>query len=119
METGLMRVQNVLGFVGAIGLLSGGLARADGRCDLNTVVGYQLAFGKPITGYVEKGVRHHGYEGCAPDRVLLFADGNGVRCKDTVPQHLDDPPTAYLFGRSMADMKLCVEGELMEVSPTN
>ena len=118
METALMRALR-FAVAAAAGLLAGGAAFADGRCDLNTVVGYQLAWSKPITGYIEGGVKHQGYEGCAPDRVLLFADGNGVRCKGVVPGHLDDPPNGYLFGRSMADMKICVEGDLMDVSPTN
>jgi hypothetical protein len=116
-ETGLMRGWRLTAV--AILLLTGGLAHADGRCDLNTVVGYQVAFAKPILGYIQGGVKQKGYEGCEPDRVLLFADGSGVRCKDLVRQHLDDMPTAYLFGRSMDDMKLCIEGEMMDVSPTN
>jgi hypothetical protein len=112
MEAGLMRAVMIL-------LLTCGLAHADGRCDLNTVVGYQVAFAKPILGYIQNGVKQKGYEGCEPDRVLLFADGTGVRCKDLVRQHLDDVPTAFLFGRNMSDMKLCVDGEMMDVSPTN
>lgn len=114
-----MRVGNLAG-IGAVSvLLTGGLARADGRCDLNTVVGYQVVFAKPVIGYIQGSMKHQGYEGCQLDRVLLFADGSGVRCKEIVPQHLDEVPTGYLFGRSVADLKLCVEGELMEVSPTN
>ena len=106
--------------VTAILLLSGGMAQADGRCDLNTLIGYQLLFGKPIDGYIQGGVRKKGYEGCEPDRVLVFSDGIGVRCKQLVRQHLDDLPTGYLFARNNAgDLQLCVAGELMAVSKTN
>ncbi len=114
-----MRARRWIGGIAAIGLLTSGLAHADGRCDLNSVVGYQVVFGKPVTGYIQDGVKHLGYEGCEQDRVLLFADGSGLRCKDTAPQHLDDPPTGYLFGRAMDDLKLCVDGQMMDVSPTN
>jgi hypothetical protein len=96
-------------------------AWADGRCDLDSLVGYQLMFAKPIAGYIENAVRHKGYEGCQADRVLVFADNTGVHCKDVVLQHVDeDLPTGFLFGRgNRGDLKLCVEGELMDVSPTN
>jgi hypothetical protein len=96
-------------------------AWADGRCDLDSLVGYQLMFARPIEGYIENAVRHKGYEGCQADRVLVFADNTGVRCKDVVLQHVDeDLPTGFLFGRgNRGDLKLCVEGELMDVSPTN
>jgi len=101
-------------------LLTGGPALADGRCDLNTLVGYQILLAKPIAGYVEAGVRKTGYEGCEPDRVLVFADNTGVRCKDLVRQHLDELPTGYLFARNnLGDLKLCVEGDLFAVTQTN
>ena len=96
-----------------------GTALADGRCDLNALVGYTLLFGKPIDGYIQGGVRAKGYAGCAPDRVLVFADGSGLRCKDEVRQHVDELPTGYLFGRTVSDLKLCVEGELFDVQRTN
>jgi hypothetical protein len=97
-----------------------GVAHADGRCDLNGVVGYQILFGKPIDGYIQGGVRRKGYEGCEPDRVLVFADNTGVRCKEVVRQHTEEMPTAYLFARNnVGDMKLCVEGDLFDVSGTN
>jgi hypothetical protein len=114
-----MRSRSLAGVGAALALLAAGGARADGRCDLNTVVGYQVLFAKPVTGFIQGGMKRQGYEGCEPDRVLLFGDGSGVRCKDLVPQHLDEVPTGYLFGKSMAELKLCVEGELMDVSPTN
>jgi hypothetical protein len=100
--------------------LTNGPVWADGRCDLNTLVGYQIVLAKPIAGYVQAGVRNAGYEGCEPDRVLVFADNTGVRCKDLVRQHLDALPTGYLFARNnLGDMKLCVEGDLFAVSQTN
>jgi hypothetical protein len=115
-----MRAQIFAVLVVAIMLVTGGFAQADGRCDLNTVVGYQIVFAKPIAAYIEGGVRRTGYEGCQPDRVLVFADNSGVRCKDAVRQHLDVLPTGYLFARNnIGDLKLCVEGELFDVSATN
>jgi len=116
METGLMRAILVTIFV----LLSGGLAQADGRCDLNSLVGYRVLFGKPINGYVQGGIRRKGYEGCESDRVLVFSDNTGVKCKETSPQHLDELPIGYLFARNnLSDLKLCVEGELFDVTQTN
>jgi hypothetical protein len=112
--------QALLMATGAAMTLTNGLAHADGRCDLNTLVGYQIIFAKPVEAYVEGGVRKRGYEGCQPDRVLVFADNTGVRCKEVVLQHLGELPAAYLFARNNAgDLKLCVEGELFAVSPTN
>jgi hypothetical protein len=119
-EAGVMRERGWLGAALGIVTLANGAAHADGRCDLNTVVGYQIVFAKPIEGYIQGGTRKRGYEGCEPDRVLVFADNTGVRCKDLVIQHLDELPTAYLFARSNAgDLKLCVAGELFSVSTTN
>ncbi len=94
-------------------------AHADGRCDLNAVVGYQLFFAKPIQAYIQDGVRKNGYIGCEPDRVLVFADNTGVRCKEVSLQRLDGLPTGYLFGKNAGDLKLCVEGALFDVSSTN
>ncbi len=102
-----------------ISLLMSGFAQADGRCDLNGLVGYQILFAKPIQGYIEGGVRKKGYEGCEADRVLVFSDNTGVRCKELVRQH-GDLPTGYLFARNnLGDLKLCVDGELFDVSQTN
>jgi hypothetical protein len=107
-------------FAAAFLPMIGGGALADGRCDLNTVVGYQIIFAKPIGGYIQGGMRKKGYEGCEPDRVLVFADNTGVKCKSVVRQHREELPTAYLFARNNAgDLKLCVDGELFEVSQTN
>jgi hypothetical protein len=107
-------------FVAAMLLLTSGLAHAAGRCDLDALVGYQLVFAKPIEGYIQDGTLQKGYEGCELDRVLVFSDHTGVRCKDVVLQHLDELPTGFLFARNnFGDMKLCVEGELFDVSKTN
>jgi hypothetical protein len=97
-----------------------GPALADGRCDLNTLVGYQLLFGKPIDGYIQAGMRKKGYLGCEPDRVLVFADNTGVRCKELIRQSVDGLPVGYLFARDNAgDLQLCVDGDLFAVSTTN
>jgi hypothetical protein len=115
-----MRGSRLVVFVALVSLLTSGLARADGRCDLNTLIGYQLLFGKPIDGYIQGGQMKKGYEGCELDRVLVFSDHTGVRCKDVTLQHIDDLPVGYLFAReNLGDMKLCVEGQLFDVSKTN
>jgi hypothetical protein len=107
-------------FAVLIVLLLGRPVWADGRCDLNTLVGYQIVLAKPIAGYIQAGVRKQGYEGCEPDRVLVFADNTGVRCKDLVRQHLDALPTGYLFARNnLGDLELCVDGDLFAVTQTN
>ena len=119
METGLMRARACTTLIAMFTLFAGGAALADGRCNLNGLVGYQVLFGKPVEGYIQDGIRHKGYEGCEPDRVLVFSDNTGVRCKDLDRQSFDGLPIGYLFIRSVGDMKLCVEGQLMDVSQTN
>ena len=120
MEAALMRPLVLVPFIAAVLAFSCGLAQADGRCDLNTLVGYQLVFAKPIDAYIQAAQRKKGYEGCELDRVLVFADNTGVRCKEVVIQHTDELPTGYLFARNnFGDMKLCVEGQLFDVSQTN
>jgi hypothetical protein len=113
-----MRVSVSAALILSFGALAGE-AQADGRCDLNSVVGYQVLFGKPIAAYIEHGVQKKGYDGCQAERVLVFADNTGVRCKTAVPQHTIDLPTAYVFVNNAGDLKLCVEGELFDVQPTN
>lgn len=84
-------------------------------CDLSQVVGYQLAAGKTIEGYVQDNQVVRGYTGCLPGRVLVFTDHTGVRCASLVLQQAT-LPKAYLFVRSEGDMKLCVEDELFDVT---
>ena len=100
-------------------LMMRGAAWADGRCDLNTVIGYQVVFNKTVEGYIQNGARKKGYDGCEADRVLVFTDNTGVRCKSVSTRKLEGFPPAYLFVNSKGDMKLCVEGELFEVTSTN
>jgi hypothetical protein len=119
MEAGLMRARHLAAVVAVAATLSSGPLRADGRCDLNTVVGYQVMFAKPIEAYIQNGTRKDGYTGCEPDRVLVFSDNTGVKCKSVVRQTVNALPTAYLFARNLGDLKLCVEGELFDVSQTN
>jgi len=117
METGVTLARAV---VALAMVLTGGAAWADGRCDLNDLVGYQILFAKPVDGYIQGGMRKKGYEGCEPDRVLVFADNTGVRCKDIVRQPHKDLPMGYLFARdNLGNLKLCVDGELFDVSRTN
>nr|WP_294551555.1 hypothetical protein [uncultured Rhodopila sp.] len=88
------------------------------ECDLSKLIGYTLVFSKIIDGYVQDGKRVRGFEGCRADRVLVFADNTGVRCRETFIQQ-GNFPTAYLFARNANDMKLCVEGSIYEVAQAN
>ena len=90
-------------------------ARAAG-CDLSLVVGYQLVMAKTITGYIEGGRKERGFKGCQPDRVLVFADNTGVRCKGVSVQAFE-LPRAYVFARSQTDVKLCVGDDMLDVAP--
>jgi hypothetical protein len=120
MTTGLSRIGMFVVLAAALSAFGRGQAWADGRCDLNALVGYQIILARPIDGYIQGGVRKKGYEGCEPDRVLVFSDNTGVRCKELFRQHLDRLPTGYLFARdNLADLQLCVEGALFAVSQTN
>jgi hypothetical protein len=84
-------------------------------CDLSQVVGYTLVFGKTIQGYIEDGKQVTGFNGCTRDRVLVFTDNTGVRCKDTI-LHTARLPKAYLFARNANDMKLCVDDDVYDVA---
>jgi hypothetical protein len=110
MRCGLVRWRLVVGLALAL------VARpALAGCDLGQLVGYQLIFAKVIEGYVQDGKRVTGFSGCNRDRVLVFTDGTGVRCKD-VDAATARLPTAYLFAKSQTDMKLCVGDALYEVA---
>ncbi|MGE0418899.1 MAG: hypothetical protein AB7O80_19010 [Acetobacteraceae bacterium] len=85
-------------------------------CDLSQVVGYQLVMVKTIEGYIENGRKGRGFEGCRPDRVLVFTDNTGVRCKGLSLQKAN-LPHAYLFARSQTDLKLCVGDDMLDVAP--
>ena len=87
-----------------------------GGCDLSQVVGYQLAAGKTIEGYVQDNQVVRGYTGCLPGRVLVFTDNTGVRCKETF-LHSAHLPKAYLFAKSANDLKLCVDDDMYDVGP--
>ena len=89
---------------------------ASSGCDLDEVVGYQLVRKKTIEAFIDGGRRQFGYQGCVADRVLIFTDNTGVRCRGTVVQKLD-VPAAYLFARSESDMKLCVGDQMIDVVP--
>ncbi len=108
-----MRRLAVCALLGAC--LTSQAARAGG-CDLGLVVGYQLVMAKTITGYIEGGRKERGFKGCQPDRVLVFADNTGVRCKGVSVQALE-LPRAYVFARSQTDVKLCVGDDMLDVAP--
>ncbi len=112
MRCGLLRA--CLALAALCGVVRPGWAASG--CDLGEVVGYQLVRKKTIEAFIDGGRRQFGYQGCVPDRVLLFTDKTGVRCRGTVVQRLD-VPVAYLFARSESDMKLCVGDQMMDVVP--
>jgi hypothetical protein len=91
---------------------------AHALCDLSQVVGYTLVFGKTIAGYLEDGKKVPGFAGCTRDRVLLFTDNTGVRCRETFV-HSANVPKAYLFARNANDMKLCVDDDMYDVAQAN
>jgi len=103
--------------VAGVGL--GGFGRpALAACDLSELIGYTLVFSKTIDAYVLDGKRFRGFQGCNRDRVLVFHDNTGVRCKETFLQ-TEDFPRAFLFARGPNDMKLCVDSYIYEVAQAN
>lgn len=115
METGVTRWLLLLALALALGLPA---RPALALCDLSQVVGYTVVFGKTIEGYIQDGKRVHGFAGCARDRVLVFTDNTGVRCKESFV-HTADIPKAYLFARDQNDMKLCVDDDMYDVAQAN
>jgi hypothetical protein len=87
-------------------------------CDLSQVVGYTLVFGKTVEAYIQEGKRVSGFAGCVRDRVLVFTDNTGVRCREALV-HTAALPKAYLFARNANDMKLCVDDDIYDVAPAN
>jgi hypothetical protein len=87
-------------------------------CDLSQVVGYTLVSGKTVEAYIQDGKRVSGFQGCVPDRVLVFTDSTGVRCKEAFV-HTANLPKAFLFARNANDMKLCVDDDMYVVAPAN
>ena len=65
MEGCLLRVLSACAFV----LVS---SPAYAECELDDVVGYTLIAAKTIDGYIEKGQRKDGFEGCDYDRIIVF-----------------------------------------------
>lgn len=116
-----MRARGMPAIAAASVLFWAGAAWAEGagRCPLDGLIGYTLAFSKPVVARIENGRREKGYEGCQPDRVLIFGDNTGLRCREVSLHHLDDPPNAYIFVKGAGDIKLCVEGDVFSVAPTN
>lgn len=99
-------------------LLGASIVPAMAKCDLGQLIGYTLVFSKTIDSYVEDGKRVHGFTGCTRDRVLVFSDGTGVRCKDTIV-HDAQIPQAFLFAKTATDMKACIDDDLYDVAPAN
>lgn len=109
-------IRGLLGTAAILALMTQPVLAAG--CDLSRLVGYTLVFGKVIDSYIEEGKQHQGFDGCNRDRVLVFADGSGVRCVDAFLHH-GNRPRGYLFARSNSDMMLCVDDDLYKVAPAN
>ncbi len=109
-------IRTLLSGMAVFGLLIQPAAAAG--CDLNRLIGYTLEFGKVIESYIEEGKQRQGFDGCNRDRVLIFADGTGVRCVDTF-LHSATRPHGFLFARSNSDLLLCVDDDLYKVAPAN
>lgn len=90
-----------------------GSARAV-ECDLDSLIGYTLVTAKTIEGYIDEGARKSGFQGCRVDRILVFTDNTGVRCK-VFSLQTGNLPRAWLFARGDTELRLCVGGELLEV----
>lgn len=101
------------------GLLLGFSTRpAAAGCDLSQVIGYTLYFSKTVEAYIEDGKRVKGFDGCTRDRVLVFTDGTGVRCKEAF-FHAATLPVAYVFAKDRNDMKLFIDGDMYAVAQAN
>lgn len=110
MEAGLIRAALL-----AAAVLAPGAARAG--CDLDALLGYQLIWIKTVTGYQDAdGKTHNGFDGCEPDRRIMFSDQTTLRCVRAAGKHVD-ATKAYVFARNNYDLKLCVQDDLFEVSP--
>jgi hypothetical protein len=103
--------------IGAM-LLAASCRPALAACDLSELIGYTLVFSKTVDAYIQDGKKVRGFNGCARDRVLVFHDNTGVRCKETFVQELEFP-RAFLFAKSPNDMKLCIDSYLYEVAQAN
>jgi hypothetical protein len=97
-----------------VALLAGVAAARAAGCDLDQVIGYQVVKSWTIQGHLENGRPVYGFEGCEPGRVLVFTDRTGLRCKGSGLAHLE-LPKAWLFARSLDDLKLCVGDDLYDV----
>jgi hypothetical protein len=87
-------------------------ARAD--CDLDQVIGYALVAAPTIEGYIQDGQRKDDFEGCDFDRIIVFADGTGVRCT-SYGYSYSYRPKAYVFVSGLS-MKMCVSGNFYSVT---
>jgi hypothetical protein len=85
-------------------------------CDLSEVVGFQLIQQKTIEGYLQDNRIVQGYDGCVDDRVLVFTDHTGVRCKSVAVAHAT-LPRAFIFARAGGVIKLCVGDDIIDVVP--
>ncbi len=99
------------------GLLLAAPLQARAACDLDTLVGYQLVWIKTVYGYQDSSPTiHKGFDGCEPDRRIVFNDQTTLRCVGSGGQHTD-ANKAYLFARNNLDIKMCVGDDLLEMSP--
>jgi len=82
-------------------------------CNLDRVVGFTLVAKKVIVAFIQNDKREEGFSGCKSGRILVFDDNSTVRCTDD-NYNRAYRPEAYVFTNS-SSIKLCVEGEWMDV----
>ena len=92
-----------------------GLGMPATACELDDLIGWTLIARKTIVAWIEQGVRQDGFQGCRYDRIIVFQDNTGVRCR-TYNYMYAYRPTAHIWGDG-SSLKLCVQSSLFDVSP--
>ena len=83
------------------------------RCNAQVNVGSTLLARKTITGWIEQGVAHDGFEGCTYDRILVFSDQTGLRCSGYHYEYAYNPE-AEIWGSS-GQFFICISGTMIPV----
>ena len=83
-------------------------------CNLDRVVGYTLIAKKTIVAFIQDDEREDSFSGCQFGRILVFDDNTGVRCTGYNYTYAYRPD-AFIFS-NLSAMKMCVEGEWLDVS---
>ncbi len=99
----------------AVALLATQTAKA---CDLDDFVGYTLIAAKYVSGYIDKdNKRSSNFEGCDWDRIIVFEDNTGVRCRGYSYSY-SYRPKAYIFANG-SRIKLYVNGRCYDAARVN